>query len=97
MGGMLAYNLFFYIQVIEFYTPEELAKLVDLQLRDEGTEDDATVAELCKTILKYSVHTRECMGVHGVYCAWYSVETYMVYACCSCMNLRIPRGSAQQF
>lgn len=46
------------IQVIEFYTPDELAKLVDFQLRDEGT-DDTTVSELCKTVLKYSVHTRK--------------------------------------
>ena len=52
------------IQVIEFHTPDELAKLVDFQLQDEGIPDDATVSEICKTVLNYSVHTRKCMAMH---------------------------------
>lgn len=47
--------------MIEFKKPEALKKLVDLQLEDEG-KDDATVLELCQTVLKYSVDTRELLS-----------------------------------
>lgn len=44
-------------KVIEFNSPEELRKLVDFEVRDEGIDDDKLLG-LCRSVLKYSVHTR---------------------------------------
>ena len=43
-------------QVIEFRSPQELSKLVDLEVREEGVDTD-TLLQLCRTALENSVHT----------------------------------------
>ena len=42
-------------KVVEFHTPNELRKLVDLSLPEEGIEEDEIV-DLCKKTLQYCVH-----------------------------------------
>ena len=54
----LATSLIWLLQVIEFKSPDELRRLVDFELEDEGRED-STILELCQTVLKYSVDTRK--------------------------------------
>ncbi len=45
-------------KVLEFHTPSELRKLVDVTLPDEGVEEDEIV-DLCKKTLQYCVHVGE--------------------------------------
>lgn len=42
-------------KVVEFHTPNELRKLVDLSLPEEGIEEDE-IMDLCKKTLQYCVH-----------------------------------------
>ena len=42
--------------MIDFKSPSEIKKLVDLQVQDNGTKD-SEILELCQTVLKYSVNT----------------------------------------
>ena len=44
------------MQVVDFKQPEELASLIDLSLRQDGTSQE-DVLDLCKKTLRYSVHT----------------------------------------
>lgn len=43
-------------KVIEFRTPDEISRLVDLSLPEEPISEDQ-ILEQCKSVLKYSVHT----------------------------------------
>lgn len=45
-------------KVIEFHTPDEISRLVDLSLPEEGLSDE-DIIEQCKSVLRYSVHTGE--------------------------------------
>ena len=42
-------------KVVEFHTPNELRKLVDLSLPNEGVGEDEII-ELCKKTMQYCVH-----------------------------------------
>ena len=43
-------------QVVDFKSPDELHKLINFELPEEGVSDD-TILQLCKTALDYSIHT----------------------------------------
>ncbi len=53
-----SYNIIPVTKVIDFKTPEELRKLIDLKLQDGGIGDEEILG-LCRTVLKYCVNTCE--------------------------------------
>ena len=44
------------IKVVVFKSPDELRKLMNFDLPEEGVSDE-TILQLCRTALDYSVHT----------------------------------------
>lgn len=46
-------------QVCEWHSPEQLKKLLDLELRDGG-EPESEILQRCRDAIRYSVKTSEC-------------------------------------
>lgn len=46
-------------QVCEWHSPEQLKKLLDLELRDGG-EAESEILQRCRDAIRYSVKTSEC-------------------------------------
>lgn len=50
------------VQVVEFKQPDELKDLIDLSIGNDGTSEQE-VLELCRKVLRYSVHTGESVSM----------------------------------